>query len=270
TTALPSKLDKRSDSGGGFVHASISPNGKVLLAADYNGGRLVGFPIGTDGKLGEATSTVAFGSGANTHSSGFHPSGQWAYAPNKGLNKIAQFEVDAGSGVLTRRADLSTEGRGPRMFTITPNGKYAYVMFEDDGSVEGYRVGDSGLLERIDREATLPNEGWGAHALVHPGGKYLYVSARDSSALVSFTIADDGDLTQLEHVGSEGKAPRCFDIDDSGKWLVVANQGDNDQAAVGSLAVFAIGDDGKLSKRGSIIGNLKAPTAVAIVNRPKR
>jgi 6-phosphogluconolactonase len=267
TTGLPSKLEKRDDSGSGLVHASIGPNGKFLLAADYNSGRLVDFPIGGDGKLGAAVTTISFGGSAQTHSSAVHPSGKWAYSPNKGLDIIGQFSVDASSGQLSRLADLKTTGDGPRMISLTPSGEYAYVMFENDSSVEAYQIGQDGLLKRIDRKGALPDgfsgTSTGAHALVHPSGKFLYVSNRGANTVAAFTIGDDGKLTLLSQTPTEGNTPRCFDIDKQGRWLVVANQDS------GSLYTFEIGSDGKLTRRGTPITGLKSPQAVAIVTRAK-
>lgn len=266
-TGIPSKLDKRSDpGGGGLVHASISPDGKTLLAADYGKGRLVDFPIGADGKLAASVAAISFGGSANTHSSGFHPSGRWAYAPNKGINVIGQLDVNLDTGVISKRVDLNTTGNGPRMITLSKDGKYAYVMFENDASLEAYRIGDDGLLTRIDREDTLPTsytgKPWGGHALLHPSGKYLYVSNRGADTLVAFTVESDGTVSKLSEVPSGGKTPRCFAIDASGSWMVVANQDD------GTVVTFAIGSDGKLTKTGSPITGLQQPTAVAIVAKP--
>jgi 6-phosphogluconolactonase len=266
-TGVPSKLDKRSDpGGGGLVHAAISPDGKTLLAADYGKGRLVAFPIDNDGKLGASVSTLSFGGSANTHSSGYHPNGRWAFSPNKGIDVIGQLDVDAATGQLSRRADFETEGDGPRLITISSDGKYAYVMFEDDSSLEAYAIGPDGLLTRIDREQTLPSgfsaKNTGAHALLHPNGKVLYVSNRGANTIVAFTVASDGKLTQLSQTPSGGKTPRCFAIDAAGKWMVVANQDDN------NLVTFAVDRDGRLTQTGPAITGVQQPTAVAIV--PKR
>lgn len=266
-TGVPSKLDKRSDpGGGGLVHAAISPDGKTLLAADYGKGRLVAFPIGADGKLGASVTTISFGGNANTHSSGYHPNGRWAFSPNKGLDIVGQLDVNSATGQVMRRADFKTEGDGPRMIAISSDGKYAYVMFENDSSLEAYSIGADGLLTVIDREQTLPSgftgKNTGAHALLHPNGKVLYVSNRGANMIVAYTVESDGKLTQLSQTPSGGKTPRCFAIDATAKWLVVGNQDDN------NLVTFAIASDGKLTQTGSPVTGVQAPTAVAIV--PKR
>ena len=42
------------EGGGAFVFTSLSPSGKHVLAADYNSGRVVVYPVASDGKLGAA------------------------------------------------------------------------------------------------------------------------------------------------------------------------------------------------------------------------
>ncbi len=271
STGVLTKLDTRADpEGGGLVHASISPDGKILLAADYNKGRLVQFPIGADHKLGASVSEISFGAGAQTHSSGFRPDGRYAFSPNKGLRIIGQLGVDAATGKVTRRMDLNVEGDGPRMITIASSGKYAYVMFEIDSTVEAYSISNDGLLTRIDREETLAKDfsgdNTGAHALLHPNQKFLYVSNRGANTLVAFTVENDGKLTQLASTNSGGKTPRCFAIDPTGKWLLAANQGDG-YMKNGTLAVFAIGADGKLTPTATVITGLQEPSAVAILSK---
>ncbi|HEX5660295.1 MAG TPA: beta-propeller fold lactonase family protein [Polyangiales bacterium] len=265
TSGIPTKLDKRSDpDGGGFVHAAISPDGKTLLAADYEKGRLVSFPITNDEKLGAAASTIQFGASANTHSSAFSPDGSYAWAPNKGLDVIGQLSVNKATSQVTKGANLSTAGDGPRMIAVASSGQFAYVMFENDSSVEAYSI-TNGLLKQIDREDTLPedfeDENTGAHALLHPNQKFLYVSNRGADQIVVFTVESDGKITLLDRTPSGGKTPRGFAIDASGRWLIAANQNEN------NLVTFAIGNDGKLTQTGTPVTGVQQPTTVAIVTK---
>lgn len=66
-----------------------------------------------------------------------------------------------------------------------------------------------------------------------------------------------GALTLLEHEPTRGNTPRNFDIDPHGQFLIVANQS-------GSIAVFALGADGKLTPRGSPVA-VPSANSVAIV-----
>ena len=83
-----------------------------------------------------------------------------------------------------------------------------------------------------------------------------------ANTLVAFAYDEQGRLTLLGHVDSRGRTPRNFDIDPRGEFLIVANQEGN---GGGTLAVFAIGADGRLAPRGEALMGLASPAAVAIV-----
>jgi 6-phosphogluconolactonase len=237
------------------------------LAASYNGGSVSVFPVETDKKLGSVVDTVTFDPGAQSHSVRVHASGKWAFVPNKGLDSIAQLKFDQSSGQLTPNTPAqktTASGAGPRHIAFSPNGKFAYVINENNSTLSAFRVSSAGLLEDIETESTLPSSFSGsntaAHVLVHPNGKYVYGSNRGADNIVVFALANDGSMTLVEFESTRGTTPRNFDIDSEGKVLVVANQGS------GSLAVFSIGSDGKLSPLGDVLNGLTQPNAVAIVN----
>jgi 6-phosphogluconolactonase len=267
--------------GKGLVFTSLDPGGKFVLAASYDGGAVIVYPIMRDGSVGPAVDTENFAapsgeSSAQTHSVRVHPNGKWAYAPNKALDSVAQFLFDAESGKLTANtpATLSTAKQsGPRHIALTPNGEFAFVSFETSSQVGSYRVGTDGTLSQVDLQSLVPSDftgmNTGAHLLVHPSGKFVYASNRGHDSIALFALGSDGKLTLLQHVPSQGKNPRNFDIDKSGSLLVVANQGENDDEKQGTLAVFTIGSDGKLSALGAVVTGLKSPNSVSIITRPQ-
>ncbi|MGA8556603.1 MAG: beta-propeller fold lactonase family protein, partial [Candidatus Acidiferrales bacterium] len=62
-----------------------------------------------------------------------------------------------------------------------------------------------------------------------PSGKFLYASNRgDDNSIAEFAVdPQNGKLTFVETVLTQGKTPRSFAIDTSGKWMLVANQDSN-------------------------------------------
>jgi 6-phosphogluconolactonase len=273
TTALPSNGQREPYAGKGLVFTEVAPNGKFVLATSYDGGELVVYPIESDGKLGPAVDKKSFGDGAQTHSVRVHPSGKWAYAPNKGLDKIAQFSFDEATGKLTALTPAFAAGHdGPRHLAFSPDGKRAYVMHELDNQLTSYEVGSGGALTQLDSKSALPpsfkGESTGAHVLVHKSGKFVYASTRGADVVTVFATDEQGKLTPIESTPTLGKVPRNFDIDPSGAFLVVANQGKDNAGA--SLVVFAIGADGKLTPRGTPVTDVQSPCALSIVNRAKR
>lgn len=266
----------RAFSGGrGLVFASLDPAGKFLLATSYAGGAVMVFPVEQDGKLGEAVDTHTFAppageDEAQSHSVRVHPSGKWAYVPNKALDSIAQFAFDAESGKLTPlpAAVLDTGADSePRHIALTPSGELALVAFEGSSRIGSYRVLPTGALAEVEVKSLVP-DGWsgtntGAHVLVHPNGRFVYASNRGHDSIAVFALTEAGRLTLLQHEPSRGRMPRNFDIDKSGTLLVVANQGEADDD--GRLAVFSIQPDGTLSRRGGVLSGLKSPNSVSIV-----
>jgi 6-phosphogluconolactonase len=151
-----------------------------------------------------------------------------------------------------------------------PRGAYAYVMHERASTLVTYRVGpDGGLHERASCATLPPNAtgaSLGAHVLVHRSGAHAYASNRDGdvSSLAIFALADPSQPRLLGHVPSGGNGPRHFDIDATGRWLVVANQGSR-HGSDGTLAVFEIGGDGGLTPRGAPVTGLVEPTNATVV-----
>jgi 6-phosphogluconolactonase len=89
-------------------------------------------------------------SGANACSQiQISPYGRFLYAPVRGHDSIATFEVDAGSGRLNLTGHTLTE-RMPRAFTLDPDGRFLLSAGEKSGRLAVFRIdGDSGKLDRI-------------------------------------------------------------------------------------------------------------------------
>lgn len=265
------KLDTEPYTGGtrkGLVYVTVDPGGKFVLAADYNGGHVVVFPVQSDGTLGPLVDEESFDTQvqALTHSVRVHRSGKWAYVANKGRNNVAQFAFDATSGQLTALPTPTIQSRpGPRHIALHPTAEFAYVLHEVDGTLRTYAIGDDGVLSQTVTQATLPTDvaqpRSAAHLTVHPNGKFLYTSNRNYDHLQVFALGSDGRPSMIDDVATV-KIPRDFDVDAAGKYLVVAGQGD------GTLQTYAIGADGKLTAKGAPLTGLVNPAAVTIVTPP--
>jgi 6-phosphogluconolactonase len=61
---------------------------------------------------------------------------------------------------------------------------------------------------------------------VSPNGRFLYASNRNTSNTIAIFSIDEktGMLTLIGHQSTNGKVPRNFNFDPSGKFLLVANQ----------------------------------------------
>jgi 6-phosphogluconolactonase len=226
------------------------------------------FPVNEDGSIDAAVDTQDVGDKA--HSVRVDASGKWAYVPTLGEDAIQQLAFIAETGQLDPNPTMPVLELpcGPRHIALHPDGAHAYVMCELKPTLAAFAIQQNGLLEPIDEERTVPenaSEEAGAHVLVHPSGDFVYVSNRDDHSIGVFAVNADGTLDFVEHEDTRGVHPRNFDIDPTGKFMVVANKGNGDD---GNLSVYAIAADGTLSPLGDVLGGLKEPTGVAIVNLP--
>ena len=169
---LLAPINHVSSRGAGPCHLSLSLTGKTVLVANYNGGSVAAFPVKEGGKLGEAASFFQHtGSSVNPnrqkepHAHSFNPDkrGQYAFAPDLGVDKIFIYKLEADKAVIEPNdpAFVSVApGSGPRHFTFHPNGRYAYVINELKSTITAFTYdADHGKLTEIQTISTLP-AGW--------------------------------------------------------------------------------------------------------------
>jgi len=238
-------LQQVSSLGGGPAHVSLDRSARYLMVANYNGGSVVVFPIGKDGRLGRQTAFVQnAGSSVNPErQAGPHahfiqatPDNRFAITADLGLDKLLVHRFDAKTGSLTPGTPgfaAVDPGAGPRHVAFAPSGKFVYVVNElvSTVTVFAYKPGP-GTLDRIQTIPTLPKNFTGkdtaAEIVVDGKGRFLYVSNRGHDSIAVFSIdPDSGTLKSPEWVPSGGKTPRNFAIDPTGKWLLCANQDSN-------------------------------------------
>jgi 6-phosphogluconolactonase len=272
------KLNEQPSKGGGPCHVIVDPTGKFALIANYGGGSVAAFPIDEAGKLAAATGFVQHtGSSVNpdrqkqphAHSIYSDADARFVYACDLGTDQVLIYRLDAEKGTLTPHEPPFAKlppGSGPRHLALHPRG-FAYVINELLNTVTVFKHDSAaGTLTEIETVPTLP-EGFSgksstAEVFIHPNGKYLYGSNRGHDSIVSYQIADDGRLTLIEHTPSQGKSPRSFALDPTGKFLLAAHQ-DTD-----NIVVFRIdAATGKLTPTGH---NAKVGAPVCIMFPPQK
>ena len=263
------KTPQSCDGSCGFTHVAVDPTGKFVLAADYDGGSVSVFPINPDGSLGAEKQLLEFGSDAEAHSVAFDPAGKFAFVPTLGLDQVQQLKLGA-DGMLSANSPanvMSPGNAGPRHMSVHPGGKLAFVINETASTVTPYAISADGKLAPGSSVSTLPSgangESFGQHIKLSPDGHFLYGSNVGHDSLVVFSVEQSsGALTWLQDQPSGGAWPRDFDVDPNGELLVAANRDSN------SLAVFEIGNDGKLSALGQPTIVPEQPTSVVIRYNP--
>jgi 6-phosphogluconolactonase len=239
-----SLLNRQSTGGGNPVHLTVDPTNRHLAVANYKTGSVAALPIAANGSLGPVSSLVELSGAPGPHrreqpSSRPHEipldrSGQFFVVPDKGLDKVFVFRLDAGSGALrvVDPAGVTTrEGAGPRHVKFDRAGRVAYVLNELDATMTAYRFDlESGALSPFQIVSLLPDSFTGtsqaAEIAVAPSGRFVYASNRghDSIAILAVDAAS-GRLAPVDWVATQGRTPRFFTFDPSGDLLHVANEG---------------------------------------------
>lgn len=70
--------------------------------------------------------------------------GAYVWASNRGADTIAVFGVDGQDGTLTWLGEFATEGRTPRFFTPSPDGRVMFVLNEDSDTIASFVMSNNG------------------------------------------------------------------------------------------------------------------------------
>jgi len=269
-------LNQVSSHGSGPCHLALDKSGKWLFVANYNNGSVAAFPVGADGKLGEASATDQHKgtsvnrqrqSGPHAHCTVLSPDDRFLMVNDLGLDQIFAYHRDATKGIDTANPVINKAppGAGPRHFAFGPKAKFAYACNEMMSSVTAFAYDAAGgSLKEVQTVSMLPKDFSGSNSAaeveVHPNGKFLYASNRGHDSIVEFAIDKaKGTLTPVDWTPTQGKTPRNFAIDPTGAYLFAANQD------AGGVVVFRIDKNtGKLTATGA---KLDVPLPVCVVFR---
>jgi 6-phosphogluconolactonase len=273
-TGKLAELNEVSSRGADPCYISFDKTGKYALVANYTGGNIAVFPVGSDGRVGEASGFVQHTGSSVNKERQEGPHAHWiettadnrfAISADLGLDELLVDRFDATKGTLTANDPpfgTLDPGAGPRHLAFGPSGHFAYVVNELQSTITAFSYDSSrGALQKLNSVSTLPKGFSGsndtAEIKVHPNGKFLFASNRGHDSIVVFSIdSHSGALTLVDHFSTQGKTPRNFEIDPTGSFLFVANEDTN------NVVVFRIDpNSGKLIATGQ---TLKVPAPVCI------
>jgi 6-phosphogluconolactonase len=247
------RLGAVSSAGSTPAHASVHPSGKFVFVANYGGGNVAVFPVGSDGALGEATDVrpsvgprhharavddppgqfaISDHDSPHVHMVAADPSGQFVIANDAGLDLTLVWRFDAQAGRLLpadRPVIAAPPGSAPRHFVFHPNGRIFYNLYEHDAKVAVYDYDAAkGALRPKQLVSALPPKFGGSNLsseiLIAADGRFLYVSNRLHNTIAVFAVANDGQLRVISEVWVHADYPRGLTIDPSGEFLYSCNQ----------------------------------------------
>ena len=253
-----------------FPYIWADKSGKFLLGASYGANLVSVNPIGRDGKVGEPLQVIP--TARNAHSIVTDRTNKFVFVPHLGTDQIFQFRFDDKSGKLTANTPPVVQmrsGTGPRHIIISADNKFAYLLSElvatvttlsldpktgqlKETSVASFLAPESKLAPGAPRGAIsgpgtnappprdVSNDIWASDLHLTPNGKFLYALERTGNQIGAMSVdAASGKLTYLSTTPTE-KQPRGFQIDPSGKYMVVTGEKSE------TLSVYSIGDNGAL------------------------
>ena len=193
------------------------------------------------------------------------------------LAALARIEADPARAEPWRGVLHGAHGFAARHVTFHPTRPWMYLCVELQGELRLYDYDAAGVsLQPRANCSTLEGKTRGrslqmASAIhVHPNGQYVYVSNRAMEMepvdaqpvavdgvndIAVFAVnADTGVPSLIQQAETRGLAPRTFCIDAAGTVLVAGNEDagfvrgkSGTERVLPSLAVFRIGEDGKLT-----------------------
>ena len=236
-------LNRQSTEGKNPVHLVPDPSNRYMVIANYATGTLVTLPILSDGKLGSVVDKVALPGEPGPHKTqqgSSHPhdvpydrQNRFIIVPDKGLDRVFAFSVDANSGKLIAANPPSVrarEGAGTRHVDFHPNKPFAYVINELDSTITVYRYNaETAEMKPLQIVPTIPQDFTGdntaAEIAVARSGRFLFGSNRGHDSIVSMAIDEQtGLLKPLAWTSSQGKGPRFFALDPADENLYAANE----------------------------------------------
>lgn len=267
-------LNSVSAKGRGPCHINLDKTGGTAAVANYGNGSVATFPVGADGRLGEASSYHQHeGSSVNpqrqqgphAHSVDFSPDNRFLMSCDLGLDKVLVYRFDPKSSSIAANeaAFVSVKpGSGPRHFAFHPGAQFAYVINEIASTTTAFNYdAQDGAFTEMQTVSTLPDgvtdRNITAELEMHPSGRFLYGSNRGHDSVAVFAVdAQTGRLTLIQTASTQGGSPRNFAIDPTGGFLLVANQGTD------TIVVFSIdARSGTLTPTGDTL-RLDAPVCI--------
>jgi 6-phosphogluconolactonase len=278
-TAVTYSIDKKSGAlkevGRGplaesFPYISIDKTGRWLLGASYGANLVSVNPIGKDGKVGKPQQVIP--TARNAHSIITDKTNKYVFVPHLGTDQIFQFKFDDKTGKLSANTPATVQmkqGTGPRHIIMSADNRFAYLLSELVATVTTLSLdAKTGLLTYVsDVSALAPesklvpgaprgaisgpgtnappprdvsNDIWASDLRLTPNGKFLYALERTGNQIGAMSVdAKTGKLTYLSTTPTE-KQPRGFQIDPSGKHMVVTGEKSD------TISVYEIAGDGGL------------------------
>lgn len=266
------KINQVRAPGKGLCHISLDKKEQYLFTVCYPEATVQVYRLNENGSVGDMTCIQQhFGQGVNpirqkqahAHATCMTPDERHLCVCDLGIDQLIVYDFNPQDGKLNRNERMTLSlplGCGPRHMIFHPNGKYAYIIAELSSQVLVLSYDkDNGfdIIQIIDALEDKQANSIAAAIRIDRNGKYLYTSNRGEDSISHFKIdPQTGKLTHICNTSTYGKTPRDFIIDESGCYLICANQ-DTDNILIYDINA---GDGTLLQKKE--IKNISQPVCI--------
>src|SRR5262249_8787585 len=133
---------------------------------------------------------------------------------------------------------------------------------ELDSTVNVVKLDLGGKSEVVQTLSTLPAPVKGnstAECILHPSGNFVYVSNRGHNSVAVFAVGADRKLNAAGHVTGDLQQTRNFNVDASGKWMLIGSE------QGGKVGVWELDAKTGLGKETGTTVKLSRPVCVKFV-----
>ena len=223
----------------------VTPSDNFLYVAGP--GAIYAYPINSNGSLTVPTqgTTVA---AVNVASLDVSPDGQWLFGLDLTNSVLDQFQINKSTGALAAVAATPyTVANGavvaPKMVRVAPTGNYVFAALGTGGDIV-FTLNTSTGAVATSQQLSLGSAQTSDNALATDSTtSHLYIARSGlNGGLAVYTVGAAGALTAV--TGSPfatGASPYAVQIDNSGKYVYVANRTD------GTITGYSIGANAALA-----------------------
>ena len=244
-----------------FSPRAIAFSGGRAYVADENRDKIISYPVGANGKLGESRDEITIGLISPT---ALAFSGGRAYVADRDFSrdsdKIISYAVRANGKLGESRNEITTGLRLPS--AIAFSGGRAYVadrdLRRDNDKIISYAVEANGKLGEFRDEITT---GLSSPEGIAIAGGRVYVADANLDKIISYAVGTDGSLGESrDEITTDLRLPSAIAF--SGGRAYVAD------AILDKIISYAVGTDGSLGdSRDEITTDLLDPRAIAFSDR---
>jgi 6-phosphogluconolactonase len=221
-------------------YVSLNSNESLIAVGNYSSGNLALYNVEENNLLEKSIQIkqhkgigvfLPRQEGPHVHCTIFYKN-KFLYVVDLGTDKILYYPIDNGVLGDQKIALKTDDSDGPRHLVFHPIKEISYVINEFSNTIIVSKINkETGIFDRIQKINTLPEgfigESFSAGIKLSNDGRFLYASNRGHNSIATFAIAKDGTLTLINHITSGGIWPRDFTLSPDNKFLIVANQFDN-------------------------------------------